>query len=457
LGGIPEGWQVGHLRDLLHCNPRRSLKKGTIAPYLDMKNVPTSGHIADEVVDREMGSGTKFVNGDTLLARITPCLENGKTAYIDFLDEGHVGWGSTEYIVIRPQNEYPESLGYLIARNSEFRQHAIQSMTGTSGRQRANAKALEELPWLIYPTGVVCAFDRLGGGYLKLAKSYGNKSKNLSQLRDTLLPKLLSGELFVSAAETYLAKAEEPANAEKVLLEFLQADDLQSVQLNTLKSQRLILVAAHYRKEVTNTVLWLSQFGVICQCFKVTPYQAGAELFLNLEQIIPTPEAADFMIGMMAKEAEEKSASHEQKNRHTLRLAFWEQALEAFSHSNCTLYSNISPGKDHWLSGGSGLSSMPFNLIFGKNELRIEFSMQRSEPEANQFVFERLQAQKEKIEADFGASLTWLPLPSRKACRILFARPVDGYDKANWPEMIQSAGGAYDTAGASPEWPAGED
>ena len=249
----------------------------------------------------------------------------------------------------------------------------------------------------------------------------------------------------------------EPANAEKVLLEFLQADDLQSVQLNTLKSQRLILVAAHYRKEVTNTVLWLSQFGVICQCFKVTPCQAGAELFLNVEQIIPTPEAADFMIGMMAKEAEEKSASHEQKNRHTLRLAFWEQALEAFSHSNCTLYSNISPGKDHWLSGGSGLSSMPFNLIFGKNELRIEFSMQRSEPEANQFVFERLQAQKEKIEADFGASLTWLPLPSRKACRILFARPVDGYDKANWPEMIQSAGGAYDTAGASPEWPAGED
>jgi len=229
----------------------------------------------------------------------------------------------------------------------------------------------------------------------------------------------------------------EPANAEKVLLEFLQADDLQSVQLNTLKSQRLILVAAHYRKEVTNTVLWLSQFGVICQCFKVTPYQAGAELFLNVEQIIPTPEAADFMIGMMAKEAEEKSANHEQKNRHTLRLAFWEQALEAFSHSNCTLYNNISPGKDHWLSGGSGLSSMPFNLTFGKNEIRVEFSMQRSETEANQFVFDRLQAQKEKIEANFGTPLTWLPLPNRKACRILFAKPVDGYDKANWPEMIQ--------------------
>lgn len=233
------------------------------------------------------------------------------------------------------------------------------------------------------------------------------------------------------------ADDEQPADAESVLLEFLQADDLQSVQLNTLKSQRLILVAAHYRKEVTNTVLWLSQFEVNCQCFKVTPYESGGELFLNVEQIIPTPEASDFMIGMMAKEAEEKSASNEQRNSHRLRLAFWEQALEAFSQSDCSLYNNISPGKDHWLSAGSGLSAMTFNVIFSKHEVRVEFYMSRSQAEANQFVFDRLAAQKESIEASFGDVLTWQPLPGRKACRIFFAKPVDGYDKANWPEMIQ--------------------
>lgn len=227
-----------------------------------------------------------------------------------------------------------------------------------------------------------------------------------------------------------------PADAESVLLEFLQADDLQSVQLNTLKSQRLILVAAHYRKEVTNTVLWLSQFGVNCQCFKVTPYQAGTELFLNVEQIIPTPEASDFMIGMMAKEAEEKTASNEQRLSHRLRLSFWEQALDAFSQSSCSLYNNISPGKDHWLSAGSGISGMVFSLIFGKSEIRVEFSMARAQPETNQFVFDRLAAQREKIEAEFGDELIWLPLPDRKACRIQFGKPVDGYDKANWPEMI---------------------
>lgn len=229
----------------------------------------------------------------------------------------------------------------------------------------------------------------------------------------------------------------EPVNAENVLLEFLQADDLQSVQLNTLKSQRLILVAAHYRKEVTNTVLWLSQFGVNCQCFKVTPYQAGNELFLNVEQIIPTPEASDFMIGMMAKEAEEKSASNEQRQSHRLRLEFWERTLEAFSQSNCTLYNKISPGKDHWLAAGSGLSRMTFNLIFGKSEIRVEFSMGNRQAEANQFVFDRLKARKEPIEADFGSPLIWQPLPDHKACRIQYEKPVNGYDMTNWPEMTQ--------------------
>ncbi|HBU40735.1 MAG TPA: hypothetical protein DEB59_09770, partial [Acidimicrobiaceae bacterium] len=227
-----------------------------------------------------------------------------------------------------------------------------------------------------------------------------------------------------------------PADAESVLLEFLQADDLQSVQLNTLKSQRLILVAAHYRKEVTNTVLWLSQFGVNCQCFKVTPYQAGAELFLNVEQIIPTPEASDFMIGMMAKEAEEKSASNEQRLSHRLRLEFWDQTLEAFSQSSCDLYNNISPGKDHWLAAGSGLSGMTFNLIFGKSEVRVEFSMARTQAEANKFVFNRLEAQKQEIERIFGAPLIWLRLPNRKACRIQYGESVDGYDKDNWSDIV---------------------
>jgi len=195
LGEIPEGWGVMEIGAILEFNPKRTLKKGVAAPYLDMKNVPTQGHLADDVYLREMASGTKFINGDTLLARITPCLENGKTAYVDFLEDGQVAWGSTEYIVMRPKNGRPMSLGYIVARLDSFRSKAIQTMTGTSGRQRANAKALSEQLWIDYPLELLDVFDRIAGGYLSKAKENGEESKILSELRDTLLPKLLSGEI----------------------------------------------------------------------------------------------------------------------------------------------------------------------------------------------------------------------------------------------------------------------
>ncbi|WKJ91269.1 restriction endonuclease subunit S [Methylomonas montana] len=198
LGEIPEGWEITVLGELLEFNPKRTLKSGTLAPYLDMKNVPTQGHLADEVLLREMASGTKFINGDTLLARITPCLENGKTAYVDFLEKEQVGWGSTEYIVMRPKNGRPTSLGYMIARLDSFRAKAIQTMTGTSGRQRASSQALAEQAWVDYPIELLNIYDLVAGRYLDKAKINGDENKVLSELRDSLLPKLLSGEIKLS-------------------------------------------------------------------------------------------------------------------------------------------------------------------------------------------------------------------------------------------------------------------
>jgi len=110
LGLIPAGWRARPLPEICLVNPMRSLSKGTLAPYLDMSNMPTQGPSPDSWVLREMGSGMKFINGDTLVARITPCLENGKTAFVDFLSDGEVAWGSTEYIVLRPKDPCPRFL-----------------------------------------------------------------------------------------------------------------------------------------------------------------------------------------------------------------------------------------------------------------------------------------------------------------------------------------------------------
>lgn len=198
LGHIPKGWTAQRLPDAIEVNPRRTLKSGTIAPYLDMKNLPTQGHSAEEVIDREFSSGTKFQNGDTLLARITPCLENGKTGYVDFLEDGQVGWGSTEYIVLAPKSPLPPQFGYLLARSDALRTHAIQNMTGTSGRQRVPSECFNTFWLAVPPPDIAKRFDELTAPLMAKIKANSTESRTLATLRDTLLPKLLSGEVQLS-------------------------------------------------------------------------------------------------------------------------------------------------------------------------------------------------------------------------------------------------------------------
>ncbi|MGK0270699.1 MAG: hypothetical protein ACI88H_001347 [Cocleimonas sp.] len=234
-------------------------------------------------------------------------------------------------------------------------------------------------------------------------------------------------------------EAKQDANA--LICEFLDVPDLGEVVLNSGNNQRLIFVAANYRKEVTSTALWLLSHNIQLQCFKVTPYSMGGleeqQLFLNVEQIIPTPEVKELMIGMSAKEADEKETVVELKNRHKVRLSFWEQALEAMRDSDCNLFDNISPTKDHWINAGSGVRSCPFALIFGTKEARVEFNMSRSETEDNKFMYDLLLTKKQEIESKFGAELEWLRLDDKKASRIQFRKEFDGYNNENWPEIIK--------------------
>ena len=201
LGEIPEGWEVSKLYEMIDLNPKRLLQNGKLAPYLDMANMPTKNHVPDVVRERAFGSGMRFANGDTLVARITPCLENGKTAYIDFLKDGEVGWGSTEYIVMKPIPPLPDEFAYYLARSTRFREFAIQNMTGTSGRQRVPAKALSDFLFPLPPNSIAIKFGRIARSILSRVSEATQESNTLATLRDTLLPKLMSGEVKVRYEE----------------------------------------------------------------------------------------------------------------------------------------------------------------------------------------------------------------------------------------------------------------
>jgi hypothetical protein len=227
-----------------------------------------------------------------------------------------------------------------------------------------------------------------------------------------------------------------PASASARICEFLDAPDLDELKLNLGNSQRIMLVAANFRKEVTSTALWLLGQGISIACFKITPYSLGEQLLINIDQIIPTPEAKELMIGINAKEAEEKTTEVVLKNRHTVRREYWERALEAFQKSPCQLYNNISPSKDHWLSAGSGLSGCPYNLIFLQKELRVELWISRGVTEENKYLFDLLSQSKQDIEHAFGAELEWMRLDEKKSCRIQFSTKADGFNKDTWPQAV---------------------
>jgi len=201
IGEVPSGWEVTPLPEIVEVNPARSLRRGETAPYLDMANMPTIGHTPDELIARPFASGTRFMNGDTLMARITPCLENGKTAFIDCLQANEVAWGSTEFIVLRPHPPLPPEFAYCSARDDGFREFAIQSMTGSSGRQRVPAESLGHFRLARPPAGLCEVFAERVQPCFRRIRAAADESRTLATLRDTLLPKLLSGEVRVPEAE----------------------------------------------------------------------------------------------------------------------------------------------------------------------------------------------------------------------------------------------------------------
>lgn len=207
LGIIPKNWYVTNLGDAYEINPTRKLKKGELAPYLDMANVPTRGHHADKTTMRKMGSGTKFINGDTLLARITPCLENGKTAFVDFLDDNQIGWGSTEFVVLRPKEPIPPYHGYLLARHSAFREFAIQSMSGTSGRQRIQNNVLSRYSIVVPDYRVLELFGSIVSSIQQKISSNSRQAKFLASQRNILLPQLIWGQVSLAKEEMKVYEA----------------------------------------------------------------------------------------------------------------------------------------------------------------------------------------------------------------------------------------------------------
>lgn len=187
------------LSDIANINPRYTLSKGIKARYIDMSQLSTTTSFPNDWAFRGYNGGMKFRNKDTIMARITPCLENGKTAYIDFLANDEIAFGSTEYIVLSPKNNTPPELLYCIVRYPEFRNYATVNMNGSSGRQRVSGEIIGKYELPLFTQEELAHFHSVVEPLFNQITENSLQNRNLSALRDTLLPKLMNGEIDVSA------------------------------------------------------------------------------------------------------------------------------------------------------------------------------------------------------------------------------------------------------------------
>lgn len=196
LGQIPEGWEVKTAAEAITINPRTKLVKEGEKPFVGMSGLSEGSMVIGDIIEKAGNSGAKFINGDTLFARITPCLQNGKTGYVQFLTpEKPVGFGSTEFIVLRESETLSSEFIYLLSRSNNFREHAIQSMTGATGRQRVHVDCFASYYLPIPPKELMNEFTKMAQPMFKSIFNLSKRNQNLKQQRDMLLPKLISGQI----------------------------------------------------------------------------------------------------------------------------------------------------------------------------------------------------------------------------------------------------------------------
>lgn len=239
--------------------------------------------------------------------------------------------------------------------------------------------------------------------------------------------------------QQYLDKFAHGENAEENIVRFYNDTDFEELNLNKGSSQRIMLVARDFRKEVTSTVLWLLNYKLRLQCFKVTPFADDENnIFITFNQIIPLIDAEEFMISMAEKTQEDISLQEYSKQRYDVRIAFWKELLNALKQKGSSLFNNVSPSKDNWLQAGAGMSNVNYRFTITKEYARVDLSIVGSAKKDNKAIFDKLTKFKDEIESDFGESLIWERMDENISSRIKCELTnVNVFFKDDWNRMIE--------------------
>jgi len=244
----------------------------------------------------------------------------------------------------------------------------------------------------------------------------------------------LTTEEIVRIFQQYLG---DDKNAETELQTFFGQDDFSTILEQG--DQRIILVAANFRKEVTSTVMWLFERAIKIKCIKVTPYQHGENIFVDTEQIIPVKDAEEYLIRLAQKKQRESITTEANRLQGGTYSKFWNELLQRMNEKS-PLFSdrtNVEPLKSfrhNWILAKSPHHKIWYEMNFRNSFARVELVIARDKASNNR-IFENLHQRRDEIESKFGAKLLW----EQNRWRNLIAYSLPNVNESNeddWDKVI---------------------
>ncbi|MDD4600810.1 hypothetical protein SDC9_11393 [bioreactor metagenome] len=282
------------------------------------------------------------------------------------------------------------------------------------------------------------ALDKLGNLVI-IENKLDDSGKNVTwqALKYAAYCSTLSKNQIKGIFQQYLEKSGSSEQAENKLVEFFDNMDYEEIALNKGQTQRVILVARSFRKEVTSTVLWLMNYKLRVQCFKVTPFALNDQLFVKFDQIIPLKDTEEYVISMADKTQDDINSQEETKSRYNIRYEFWKLMLKQLN-AKSSMFQNVSPSRDNWLQAGSGISGVNYRFVVTNTFARAELNIQRPDLGENKFIYDELLKHRKEVEDAFGSELVWERLDDIKTSRIKWEKTgLSIFDKDDWPDSSE--------------------
>lgn len=269
---------------------------------------------------------------------------------------------------------------------------------------------------------------------IELKRTEDGGHMELQAVRYAAMVSTLTFESVVDVYQRFLQSGGRGSlDPEQGILDFLGWKDRGEDEF--ARDVKIVLISSNFSKELTGAVLWLNKRDLDIRCIRLVPYNDNGRTLIDVQQIIPLPEAEEYQVKIKKKEQEDR----EERASHALLRRFWETLLAAGEDRN-PLHSKMSAGPRSFVGASAGIRGFTYYYIANRFDRRVELYIDRGEAEYNKRLFEQIKNYKDEIEERFGEELSWEGLFGKRACRIAYHLPGNEFrgDESAWPEMHQA-------------------